>query len=306
MAGRVVVVGSMNADLVVHVPRWLAPGETVLGDSLSVSPGGKGANQAVAAARMGADVAMVGAVGDDEYRATALRCLEEAGVDLAAVVESPSSTGIAVITVGPGGDNTIVVVPGANASVTADAVRRQATLIAEAAVVVLQMEIPRSGVEAAAQFAAGRLVVNFAPVADLSPTVLLQADPLVVNEHEAAAAKALLETGSAAASPLAPGTEEACVRSLIAAGVRSVVVTLGERGALACAGPGQPVVAIPAMAVHAVDTTGAGDAFVGALAAALADGVGVEDACRQATTVSAYSVQHPGAQPSYPQRSDVW
>ena len=298
----VVVVGSVNVDLTVHVDRWLAPGETALGESLTVMSGGKGANQAVAAARMGADVALVGAVGKDEYEAVALRCLREAGVDLSAVGIVDTSTGIAVITVGPDGDNIIVVVPGANTTVTAETVREQAALIGGAAVVVLQMETSPSAICEVVRVARGRLVINYGPIVEIDPDVLLAADPLVVNEHEAAAAAALLATGHPVAQSLEPGEEEPCVRELLAAGVRSVVVTLGERGAVVCAGAGQPIVALPAEVVKAVDTTGAGDAFVGALAASLAEGADLVAASRAASRVAAYSVQRPGAQASYPDR----
>lgn len=295
-----VVVGSVNADLLARVARRPGLGETVIGQSLTVSPGGKGANQALAAARTGADVALVGAVGDDEYAAGALSLLRDSDTDLSAVASESTSTGVAVITVGPDGDNSIIVIPGANGTVGREAVARHAGLIAGAAVVVVQMEIPRDGVEEAARLATGRLVVNYAPVVPIDPDVLRRADPLVVNEHEAAAAASLLASGSPDAAPLAVGTEADCAQALIEAGVRSVAITLGERGALICDGPGRPIVPIPAIPVQAVDTTGAGDAFVGALAAALADGFTLEDAAGMATSVAAYSVQRPGAQASYP------
>lgn len=304
-AEAIVVVGSINVDLIVGVDRWLDPGETVLGRSFDVSPGGKGANQAAAAARLGGSVAMIGAVGDDEYRATALRGLTDAGVRLDAVTRAAEArTGVALITVGPGGDNTIVVIAGANALMGADAVAARAELIGAAAVVVVQGEIPRDGVEAAAALTRGRLIVNLAPAVAIDPQVVRRADPLVVNEHEGAAALALL---GGEPDPDEPDPEAAIVRGLLAAGVASAVVTRGERGCVVGSrGPDGAVRvdAVAALPVTAVDTTGAGDAFVGAIAVALTRGDGLEAAARFATRVAAYSVQRAGAQTSYPDGAD--
>ncbi|MDR2931430.1 MAG: ribokinase [Propionibacteriaceae bacterium] len=354
MAESVVVVGSINVDLTVSTPRWPNPGETILGGQLSVSPGGKGANQAVAAARCGADVTMIGAVGDDAYDTIALSCLRLSGVNLDGVARVSGATGVAIITVGPHGDNTIIVTPGANGRFDESAVRARADVIGRASVCVLQMEITRAAIRAAAAVTRGRLIVNYAPIIDVDPVVLLSADPLVVNEHEAAAAVGLLQTtggrtegagGVARLDEASMGTAESAstragslrveanvvesevvesevvesggpgstqaaaevsdLRALIKAGVGSAVVTLGERGALVCAGAGQPIIAIPARAVEAVDTTGAGDAFVGSLAAGLAAGLDLVQACHRATDVAAYSVQRPGAQASYPTSSEL-
>ncbi len=184
----VVVVGSTNADLLVQVAAHPAPGETVLGRSMAVIAGGKGANQAVAAARSGARVAFVGSVGDDEFADPARAGLRANGVDLSGLRVVPGSTGIAIVTVSACGENSIVVIPRANAATDADAVRAQAGLLAQARVVVVQGEVPRDGIEEAARLARGRLIVNLAPVIALATQVLRQADPLVVNEHEAALA----------------------------------------------------------------------------------------------------------------------
>ncbi|MFC8598683.1 ribokinase [Isoptericola sp. NPDC057191] len=298
----VVVVGSANADLLARTAVHPAPGETVLGRDLAVLPGGKGANQAVAAARLGARVAFVGAVGDDEFAQAATSGLRDAGVDLARLVVVPGSTGVAVVTVAADGENSIVVVPGANAAVDAGLVGRHADLLADAAVVVLQGEIPRDGIEEAARLAGGRVVVNLAPVIDVDPGVLRQADPLVVNEHEAHAALALLTPGDDAGPDLA---DEEVVAGLRRAGVRSVVLTRGAQGALVAAEEVDGgVVAVPAPRVEAVDTTGAGDAFVGALAGELARGSGLVDAARLAARVGAFAVRGAGAQPSYPREGD--
>lgn len=294
--GRVVVVGSTNADLLVGVTAHPAPGETVLGHGMRVMSGGKGANQAVAAARLGADVAFVGAVGDDEFADAALAGLRSAGVDLTALAVAPGRrTGIAIVTVSDDGENSIVVVPGANGAVDEAMVSAHAGLVAGAASVVLQGEIPRAAIEAAARTARGRLVVNLAPVLDVDEDVLLRADPLVLNEHEARLVAGALGVP-------AEESEEVLVRGLLARGVRSVVLTLGPRGALV--GQDDDVTAVPAPRVRAVDTTGAGDAFVGALAHGLARGDGLVDAARTAARVGAYAVRSPGAQASYPSAVD--
>lgn len=301
--GRVVVVGSTNADMLVTAAAHPAPGETVLGHGMSVTSGGKGANQAVAAARLGADVAFVGAVGDDEFVPAATAGLRAAGVDLAALAVVPDErTGIAVVTVSDDGENSIVVVPGANAAVDADRVGGHAGLVGGADVVVLQGEIPRSGIEAAAGAARGRLVVNLAPVVDVDESVLVRADPLVVNEHEAELVGRMLGVEAAGTDG-----EEALVRGLLARGVRSVVLTVGARGALV-GRPGEQgadVVHVPSPTVRAVDTTGAGDAFVGALARGLAAGEDLVAAARTAARVGAFAVRSPGAQASYPGPDDA-
>lgn len=290
-----------------------------MGDSFEVLPGGKGANQALAAAlvagRYGAEcpVAMVGAVGDDPNSVIALRELVAADIDMSALSHlAGTSTGIASITVGGDGDNSIIVVPGANGLVDEDFVRAHAQLIAEADVVVAQMEVPIDAVEAAAKLASGRFIFNLAPVGEAPAWLLRRADPLVVNEHEAAAALAILSGEQKDASSadqseqiLGMDPEARCAIGLVAAGVHSVVITLGARGCLIAAndGDGTPT-RIPALSVPVVDTTGAGDAFAGALAARLAQGDSLADACVLATRVSAYSVQHGGAQPSYPRPGD--
>ncbi|MDG9702094.1 ribokinase [Streptomyces sp. DH37] len=286
------VVGSANADLVTAVDRHPAPGETVLGSDLAVHPGGKGANQAVAAARLGARTALLARVGDDAYGRMLLDSLRGAGVDTAPVLVGGAPTGVALIAVDPSGGNTIVVSPGANARLTpADAVAARAVL-AGAAVVSLQLEVPPQTVAAVVRAAVGtgtRVVLNPSPPAALPGDVLAACDPLVVNEHEAR----LLLAGEPV--PEDPGTWAA---ALLERGPRSVVVTLGASGAL-LSGPGGTV-RVPSPAVEAVDTTGAGDAFTGALAWRLARGDGLEEAVRLAVRVGAAAVTRPGAQAAFP------
>lgn len=312
----VVVVGSVNADLLTTVDQHPRPGQTVLGRTLDVLPGGKGANQAVAAAQLGAQTMLVGAVGTDQFAEPALAGLRAAGVDLGAVTVVEGATGVAQVTVSADGENAIVVIPGANASVDGAVVDARSAVIAGAAVVVVQGEIPRSGIEAAAAHTRGRLVVNLAPVVDVDREVLLAADPLVVNEHEAALVLAALdgESGSAEQGTGVTGVdgerqgagdddEQRVVDALLAHGVPSVVLTVGARGALVADGSG--TTRVPSPRVDAVDTTGAGDALVGALAYRLSEGEGLVEAARLAARVGAYAVRGSGAQPSYPWAGDA-
>lgn len=292
-AGTIAVVGSINVDLIVHVRRHPKPGETLHGDGGKTSPGGKGANQAVAAARLGGSVQMVGAVGTDAQAAVGLTGLKAANVDLAGVREVEGATGLAIVTVAEGGENSIVAVAGANGAVDAAHVRDSREILGRAAVVVCQGETPREGIEELPGLISGRLLHNPAPVMQLDRAVLLVSDPLVVNEHEAGLVLVQLQ-------PDADGLEEPeqIIAALRDAGVPSVVLTLGAKGSLVADADG--VHRIHAARVTAVDTTGAGDAFIGALAVGLASGDSLRDAARLASQVGAYAVTGHGAQPSYP------
>ncbi|QMV23326.1 ribokinase [Streptomyces sp. SCUT-3] len=304
------VVGSANADLVTAVERRPAAGETVLGSDLAVHPGGKGANQAVAAARLGARAALLARVGDDAHGRLLLDSLRDAGVDTGPVLTGGAPTGVALITVDPSGDNSIVVSPGANARLTPADVRAAREVLASAAVVSLQLEIPPETVaEVVRTVGPGtRVVLNPSPPADLPAHVLAACDPLVVNEHEA---RFLLGdppdagpgAGPAPGAGAVPGAYEEWARALLGRGPRSVVVTLGAAGALVC-GPGGTAL-VPSPAVRAVDTTGAGDAFTGALAWRLGVGDGLEAAVRFAVRVGAAAVTRTGAQASFPTAEEV-
>jgi ribokinase len=288
----VLVVGSANADLTVRVGRRPGAGETVLGTDLVESAGGKGANQAAAAARLGGRTALLARVGGDAYGELLLAAQRAAGTDVAPViVDGTARTGTAMIIVGPDGDNSIVVSPGANAALTPHDVAAAKDVIAGSAVLSLQLEIPMETVRAAAASAADsgtRVVLNPSPAPEsLAPELLAAADPLVVNEHEARQL-----SGRAGGEP----GEWAC--ALRDQGARSVVITLGGDGALVLDASG--LSEIPGVRVEAVDTTGAGDAFTGALATRLARGDGLADAARFAVRVGAAAVTKPGAQPSYP------
>jgi ribokinase len=284
----VVVVGSVNADLVVRVDRRPAAGETVLGSDLEIHPGGKGANQAVAAARLGGRVAFLGRVGTDGNGDLVRDALRGDGVDISHVPTTPTATGVALITLGPEGDNSIIVSPGANARVSADDVAAARALFEAASVVSLQLEIPLPTVTAAARAAAeagARVVFNLSPAADVPDHLLAYCDPLVVNEHEA----------EFLGDPTPAG--------LLARGPRSVVITRGPDGAVVADRSG--VTEVPSPQVEAVDTTGAGDAFTGALSLRLARGDDLATAARFAARVGAAAVRKPGAQSSFPALADL-
>lgn len=297
--GTVAVLGSANADIVVHVERRPLGGETLMGGDLEQYPGGKGANQAAAAARSGAHVVFLGAVGRDAHGEFLLRSLGAAGVDTSHVTKVDRPTGTALILVTPDGENSIVVSPGANGTIDIPAAEAVSEHWLQADVLVMNMEIPFETVQhvAARAAAAGvRVVLNVAPARAIEPALLRLCDPLLVNEHEARIA-----LGDVALPTAAPF--EALAQALLEAGARSVVITLGAQGALV-AGP-TGMARVPAHKVAVVDTTGAGDAFVGATAAELALGVPLEEALAYATAVSALAVTRAGAQSSYLDRSAV-
>lgn len=295
----IIVVGSINADLAVQVHRHPKPGETLMGSGGTITPGGKGANQAVAAALQGASVRFVGAVGNDAYATPALRCLTKSGVDLTGISHVDDTTGLAVIAISADGENTIIVVPGANAWVDAEAVKQHATDIAAADIVLLQGEIPAEGFQAAVAAATHRVVINLAPVVPVDRDALLQADPLMANEHEAALV--LQQLGREVTEEDSKNPEKLAA-DLLDAGFASVVLTLGAAGALVATPEGSELV--PSPKVTAVDTTGAGDAFAGALVARLDAGDSLLDAAHHAVRVAAYAVTGRGAQDSYPTKDD--
>ena len=286
---EVAVVGSLNLDLVVRVARLPGPGETVTGDDVFRNPGGKGANQAVAAARLGRRVAMVGRVGDDDAGRELLGSLEADAVDTSQVrVVAGVPSGIALITVSEDGENQIVVSPGANARLTPDDVGQAGAALRAAAVTLLQLEVPLEAVAAAARAAGGTVVLNPAPVRDLPEELLAEVDVLVPNRVELAQLAGGAEPGTVAEATRLAGRLPA----------RAVVVTLGADGCLVV--EGGDATHVPAVAVRAVDTTAAGDAFCGGLADALAGGATLEDAARRAVRVAAAACLRPGAQASLP------
>jgi ribokinase len=294
-AGRVIVVGSSNTDMIVRAERLPLPGETVLGGDFVTAAGGKGANQAVAAARVGAQVTFVARVGGDMFGQQALENFRREGLDLTYLVQDPDApSGVALIVVGPGGKNIIAVAPGANSRLSPADVAAAQPAHNQARVLLLQLEIPLATVRAAAE--AGRaagltVMLNPAPAQPLPDDLLRIVDWLTPNESEAA---------------LLAGTPEpeAAAAALLERGVGGVIVTLGEAGALVAPAHG-PMQRVPGFQVEAMDTTGAGDAFVGGLAAALARGEALEVAVRYAHAVAAISVTRVGAQPSLPSGEEV-
>ncbi|MGC5563181.1 ribokinase [Streptomyces sp. FR-108] len=289
------VVGSANADLVVAVERRPGAGETVLGSDLALHPGGKGANQAVAAARLGARTALLARVGDDAHGRLLLDSQRAAGVDTSGVLVGGAPTGVALITVDPSGDNSIVVSPGANGRLTPEDIRAASALLTASRVVSTQLEIPLETVE---ELVRGlrpgtRFVLNPSPPQELPAAVLAVCDPLIVNEHEA---RVVLGADAGA-------TPEEWAGALLALGPRSVVVTLGEEGALVADASG--TARVPAVKVNAVDTTGAGDSFTAALAWRLGAGESLTASAAYAARVGAVAVTRQGAQASFPTAEEV-
>jgi ribokinase len=302
VSGRIVVVGSLNADLVVCTPHFPAPGETTTGTGFAVYPGGKGANQAVAAGRLGARVSMIGRVGRDDHGQLLRRSLIGAGVDTAAVVDDAEArTGVAVITIDATGQNHIVLAPGANERLSPDDIERQRPLIEGAAVLLVQLEVPLETVEAAARIAhRGRVtvVLDPAPARRDAIALLSVVDYVTPNETE------LRVLAGAPPGGTTPSEEAAAMaRTLIAKGGDRVIAKLGAAGAIAVWRDGEE--RWPGHRVPAVDTTAAGDAWNGAFAVALAEGRSLRDAGAFANAAAALSVTRAGAQPGMPTRDEV-
>ncbi len=306
MPPHILIFGSLNMDLVIQAPRHPRPGETLTGGPFRTIPGGKGANQAVAAARLGGQVTMIGAVGADGFGDELIANLAAAGVATGRISRSTEATGLALITVSEAGENTIVLAPGANGTVSTDTVRENEDAIAAADALLLQLEVPLSAVLAAAQTASRHrvpVILNPAPARPLPAELLRHVTYLIPNEHEAA-----LLTG------LPTGTVEAAARAAAALqemGVKQVVMTLGGRGALVCDAPGAAESArhaptiVPSFPVQVVDTTAAGDAFVGAFAVAITEGRPLTEAVRWGCAAGALACTVFGAQPSLPTRDAV-
>jgi ribokinase len=296
MTARVAVAGSLNMDLVVRAPHIPQPGETIIGSDFRNVPGGKGANQAVAAARLGADVSMVGRVGHDTFAEPLLENLAADGVDHTYVTRDPeAATGVALIVVDDAGENSIVVASGANARFSPADVDAAEEALVDADVLLLQLESPLETVRRAAELArahGAKVLLNPAPAQDLSDELLSLIDALIPNETEAA-----LLTGRSVRSEK---DARVAAEALWDSGVETVIVTLGERGALLA--QDGTVTLVPAFQVEAVDTTAAGDAFVGGFAVALAEGSALEEAVRWGNAAGALAATKMGAQPSLPTR----
>ena len=293
---RIAVVGSINTDIIVHSKRLPAPGETVLGGDWIMAGGGKGANQAVAAARAGARVTFVGRVGADLFGRESLARLGAEGIDTRLVVEDAhKKSGVALIMVGPDGDNIIAVAQCANGAVTPADVDAAADAIAAADVLIAQMEVPPDAVYHAIRTAHERRITVLlnpapAPAEPIPPEILGMIDYLVPNEVEAARIAGTTKL-------------DAAVKTLLDHGVGHVIITLGPNGAAVFDESGRTDV--PAYKVKAVDAVGAGDAFCGVLACGIAEGLDVLDAVRMANAAAAISVTRHGAQPSFPRREEI-
>ncbi len=297
---RIAVIGSLNMDLVMRAPRIPKPGETILGaDDLLMIPGGKGANQAYASARLGAEVSMIGRVGGDAFGEQLITSLSKAGVDTQHIIhDTDASTGIALIVVEEGGQNSIVVSSGANSRVTPSDVSQAENVIRSADLILLQLEIPLPTVIKAAQCAKKhgvKVVLNPAPAQQLPAELLSLTDILIPNETEAA-------TLSGCSVDTDDGIRQAA-SGLRQFGVKTLIMTRGSRGASLITENG--IEHFPAFPIEPIDTTAAGDAFVGSFAVAFAEGKPLAEAIRYGNAAGALASTRPGAQPSMPGCDDL-
>ena len=295
---HITVVGSLNMDLVVRTPRIPRPGETIIGSDFHTIPGGKGANQAVAAAKLGAEVSMIGRVGADDFGKALLANLNSVSVNSDLVRQDCSAaTGIALITVEDSGENNIVLAQGANMKLSVEDIETAEEIIDQSDMVLLQLESPLSVVEATLKLAKRRgviTVLNPAPAQSLSEEVLRYVDILVPNETE---------TGLLTALPVETFSQmEEAAEQLRRIGVGTVILTLGERGAFLCSADGNQL--FPAYKIQPVDTTAAGDAFVAGFAVALAERGNLFEAVPRGNAAGALAATKFGAQPSLPTRAE--
>ena len=294
---KMVVVGSSNMDLVVKSPRIPAVGETILGEDFIMTPGGKGANQAVAAAKLGAQVYFIAKLGDDIFAEQSLKNFRKVGVNTKYVVQTKEApSGVALITVDDAGNNVIVVAPGANQMLSPEDIRRAESNITSSGVLVAQLEVPVETVEFAAQLANNSdvpFILDPAPAQKLNPELLKMVDVLTPNETEAQILTDIEVTSNRDSAPTA-------VKKLLESGVKSVILTMGAKGFLLATDDKMEFV--PAVNVNAIDATAAGDAFTGSLAVGLAQGKTLADAALFANYVAALSVTKMGAQSSMPAR----
>jgi ribokinase len=299
---RIVVIGSLNMDVVAVAPRIPVPGETIIGDSYFTAPGGKGANQAYAAAKLGGKVAMIGRLGSDDFGRQMRENLAGAGCDVSGLKSVDGGSGVALITVAANGQNCIVVVPGANARLSVADVEAELGQLPDVGILLLQLETPLPAVLAAAREVrrrGGIVVLDPAPaLASPLPAELLGlVDILTPNESEASILAGLPP------GRLDISQAEALARRLQAMGASTVIMKLGDQGCVLV--EKHRVIAIPAIPVVALDATAAGDVFNAGLVVGLSEGMTLEHACRFAVQASALSVTRMGAQPSAPSRAEV-
>ena len=295
--GKILVIGSSNTDMTIKSERLPAPGETILGGKFLMGAGGKGANQAVAARRLGGDVTFVCKVGRDIFGDNAIKGYEKEGIDTSHILRSDAPSGVALILVDAKAENSIAVAPGANGDLTPADICNLRGVIAEASYLILQLEVPVETVLESARIAheAGVYVIlNPAPACPLPEELFKYISLITPNQTETA-----LMTGIEADE----ASLDRAVDALHAKGVKDVIITLGSRGSLVCTGGKNEFV--PACKVKAVDTTAAGDTFCGALCVALSEGKSLTEAAAFATKASALAVQKMGAQDSIPYRKDI-
>jgi len=291
---EIVVIGSANIDLVASVNHLPVPGETVLGDSFNKIPGGKGANQAVAAAKLGGQVSFIGCVGSDQEGEILRSSLEDANVDCKFLISLPeTSTGTAMIGVDTEGNNSIIVNPGANGALVQEDIIAAKEIVESAKVVLMQLEIPTSCLEAAVEMTNGITILNPAPVVDIPKELLGEVDVLIPNQIELAHL-----SNKESFNDL--NEIEIAAKSL---NIETVIVTLGSRGAFLVSDNKTELVSPPV--VESVDTTGAGDAFCGSLAESLSRGLSLLESVEQSVAAGALSTTRHGAQISMPTRSEV-
>ena len=296
---RIVVIGSSNTDMIIKMPRIPLPGETITGGSFSKAAGGKGANQAVAAARAGGRVTLIARVGSDLFGDTAIAGFVADGIDVSCVLkDAESPSGMALIFVAEDGENSIGVAPGANSRLSQKDIERFRDVVAAADLLVMQLETPMESVQAAAEIAAAngvRVILNPAPAAPVPAEVLRHVDILTPNEHEAKMLTGLEVKDEATARKAA--------EALMTRGVGKVLITMGSRGAFVASEAFRGM--IGGYAVQAVDSTAAGDVFNGALAVALCEDRPLREAVVFANAAAALSVTKLGAQPSIPKRQEI-
>lgn len=296
---KIVIVGSANTDMVISADHFPLPGETLMGTNFMTNFGGKGANQAVAAARMGGQTVFIGKVGNDNFGTSIISNLESEGINVSHLYTTQeTSTGVALITTIPSGENSIIVNAGANGQLTADDVRDSEEVIAEAGTVLMQLETPVAALTEAAKLGKKHgafTVLNPAPASPLPHELLENIDLLIPNETEASSISGVEIKDESTAME--------AISVIQGMGVKNVIITVGSKGAIAKVDG--KMIMVPAFKVKAIDTTAAGDTFCGALCVALSEGKDIEAAIRFGNKASSVSVTRKGAQLSIPQRKEL-